>query len=329
MTTSAPSSASPDRRRWRVEPRRALRAPRPSSVIVPASRTAPGPAPVAAPEPDAMAGQRQVGGGRVAAVAPSEDRRRSRDRLRSRSELGELRRSAGVLEQHGRKHLVGVLAQARRRRHRRDAMRAVDLDRRAERRQRAVAADARPRPPSRDGVPEDRPARGPRSGSAWPARRPRCRRVEPVRRSCASRKTASTSGISPSRWATRSRLVANRGSRSHSGCSTRAAEPAPELLGEDRDDQVAVARGQRLVRHDRGVAGAHAARHPSVGPEVLRDVGQQRDLAVEQREVDVRALPGARAAEQRAGDGEARRTCRRRDRPSAGPCAPAARPARR
>src|SRR5947208_2679884 len=84
----------------------------------------------------------------------------------------------------------------------------------------------------------------------------------------------------------------------------RAAERAPELLREDRDDQVAVTRLQRLVRDHRGVARAHRNGDPAVGPEVLRDVREQRDLAVEERQIDLAALPGALAAEERAGDRE-------------------------
>ena len=89
----------------------------------------------------------------------------------------------------------------------------------------------------------------------------------------------------------------------------RATEERPELLGEDRDDQVAVARLQGRIRHDRGVARAERCRNPPVRPEVLRDVREERDLTVEQRQVDVGALTRSLAAEQRARDGERAEQC--------------------
>jgi hypothetical protein len=102
----------------------------------------------------------------------------------------------------------------------------------------------------------------------------------------------------------------------------RAAEERPEFLGEDRDDQVAIARLKRRVRHHRGVARAERRRHAAVRPEVLRDVGEERHLTVEQRQVDMSALARALPAEERAGDATG---IRPRDPPSASPCGPAGR----
>src|SRR5207247_8973443 len=80
------------------------------------------------------------------------------------------------------------------------------------------------------------------------------------------------------------------------------AEPRPELLREDGDDQVAVARREGLVGDDGGVGRAERAGDAAVRPEVLRDVREERDLTVEQRQMDVGALAGSLAPDERGGD---------------------------
>jgi len=110
------------------------------------------------------------------------------------------------------------------------------------------------------------------------------------------------------------------------GVLDRSAEERPELLGEDRDDQVAVPRLERRVGHDRRVPRAERLRHATVRPEVLCDVGEQRDLTVEQRQIDVGALARALTPKQRASDreraehaaGEIGHRQAHTDRPSAG-----------
>src|SRR3990172_5709129 len=82
------------------------------------------------------------------------------------------------------------------------------------------------------------------------------------------------------------------------------AEAPPELLGEDGDDQRAVAGLERLVRHHRSMARAHGAGHLAVGPEVLGEIREERDLSVQEREVDDAPLPRPLPPEERPGHGE-------------------------
>ena len=80
-----------------------------------------------------------------------------------------------------------------------------------------------------------------------------------------------------------------------------AAEPRPELLGEDGDDQVTITRREGLIGDDRGVARAERPGDATVRPEILRNIREERDLAVEQRQVEVGALASPLATEERSG----------------------------
>ncbi len=86
------------------------------------------------------------------------------------------------------------------------------------------------------------------------------------------------------------------------GPSHRPAEQPPELLGEDGDDQRAVAGLEGLVGDDRGMARAQRARHLAVGPEVLGQIREERDLGVQEREVDDAPLPCPLAVKEGSGD---------------------------
>ena len=116
--------------------------------------------------------------------------------------------------------------------------------------------------------------------------------------------TASSPGTSSSRRADALRVRVEPRVAGQLGPRDRPTEPLPKLLREDRHHHVAVPRAEGLVRDDRGVPRAHASRHAAVRPEVLRDVREERDLAVEQRQVELRPFAGLGSPEERARDRE-------------------------
>src|SRR5439155_1553433 len=77
------------------------------------------------------------------------------------------------------------------------------------------------------------------------------------------------------------------------------AEPLPERVGQAGDDEVTIARGKRLVRHQVGVPAAELAVSLPVGEHVGRDVREERDDGVEHRHLDPLARAGAVALDQR------------------------------
>lgn len=106
------------------------------------------------------------------------------------------------------------------------------------------------------------------------------------------------------RLRTRCALVRKRGSVCERRFARREAELAELKVVADRDDDVAVGRRDRLVRHDVRVRIAVAQRRLAGDQVVLRLVRERRHLAVEQGHVDVLAAPFAAAPHQRGEDGD-------------------------
>ncbi len=75
--------------------------------------------------------------------------------------------------------------------------------------------------------------------------------------------------------------------------SARPAERAPLLVVADRDHEVAVARGERLVRHDRRMTVAQSRRRRAGREVVAGLIGEQRRRRVEHADVDVLPAAGA------------------------------------
>ena len=112
------------------------------------------------------------------------------------------------------------------------------------------------------------------------------------------------------RWRTRPALRAKRGSRGQLGAAGDGAEARELAVVADRQDQVAVGDLEHLVRHDVLVRIAGALRRDAGGQVVGAEVGEHRDLGVEQRHVDRLALAGARRGGAARPGSRSRRTCR-------------------
>src|SRR6266704_2331998 len=210
------------------------------------------------------------------------------------AQLGDPR--GGVFEDTA-EHGLGVLAECRRRRL--EPHRAVHLDRRAERRELAVDRMRRlddHAALAHLGIGED--AIDGADGRAGHALRPEPR--EPV-----VGRAPAEGGLDQRDQHVTVRDAIAIGPEAQVALPLRmldrAAEPRPELLGEDGDDHVTVTRRESLIGNDRGVARAERPRDATIGPEVLRDIREERDLAVEQRQVEVGALTRPLATEERSG----------------------------
>src|SRR5437870_10537198 len=211
------------------------------------------------------------------------------------AQLGDPR--GGVFEDTA-EHGLGVLAECRRRR-RLEPPRAVHLDRRAERRELAVDRMRRlddHAALAHLGIGED--AIDGADGRAGHALRPEPR--EPV-----VGRAPAEGGLDQRDQHVTVRDAIAIGPEAQVALPLRmldrAAEPRPELLGEDGDDHVTVTRREGLIGNDRGVARAERPRDATIRPEILRNIREERDLAVEQRQVEVGALASPLATEERSG----------------------------
>src|SRR2546422_1665923 len=172
----------------------------------------------------------------------------------------------GVFEDAA-EHGVGVLAECRRRR-RLEPHRAVHLDRRTERRELAVDRMSRLEDHAalaHLGVGED--AIDGADGRTGHALRPDTR--EPV-----VGRPPAESGLDKRDQHVTVRDAITIGPEAQVALPLRvldhAAEPRPELLGEDGDDQVTITRREGLIGNDRGVARAERPGDATVRPEIDR-----------------------------------------------------------
>ena len=130
--------------------------------------------------------------------------------------------------------------------------------------------------------------------------RPRARRAS--RRAGRSFRRAASSGTRTARWRTRPALRAKRASAASSAQPGDGAEAGELGVVADGEDHVAVGDLEDLVRDDALVRVAGALRRDAARQVAGAEVGEHRDLGVEQRHVDRLALAGAVAVAQRGED---------------------------